>query len=365
MKFNKFLITAFTIGSLLIPSYTALASINIKNNAPCKTKNQIVLVKQTTYKCVSVNKKLVWRTIKSAPVARPIVISPTQPAILNKFQPWSEKFELNQMIDTAYENFSNWKNLNTVSGGVHKSLIQDGSPLDIVNVMKSSHFFAVDAFQKYAPPKTVMILGTSTEWVINSSKNTFMGQVEYPNNSGHICYPPNGNVVIACASSNSTFYIINDPNVSSRLGIRALGAHEYFHVVQIHLAKINYHQFYNKAPAWFIEGSCDFVGYLSASPTSTDYINQRHQMFSGPSLNDFDLSKYNNNNGELYPYDIGRAAIEYLVASKGFQPVMDTFIEIGNGQPFEQAFEKSFEIKLIDFYDKFKNVSKNINGLVK
>lgn len=361
MKLNKKIIAIIATFSIMFGSIPASASQVIKHNSPCRQINQIVTVKDVTYRCAVIGKKRVWKAISKASL--PSTASSKE---LSKFNAWSENFKITLMIDAAHSNFTKWQKENSVTGGTHGSVVQDGILLDLVNTIKASHFFAVNTFKKYSPEKTVIIIGSSRDWVTNSSKNTFMGQVEYPNNNGHLCYPPNSQIIVACPSSHGTFYVVpNDNDVSSRLGTRALAAHEYFHVVQIHLAKINYRQFYNKVPAWFIEGSCDFVGYLSASPRSTDYINQRPQMFSGPSLNDFDLSKYNNNNGALYPYDIGRAAIEYLVASKGFQPVMDTFIEIGNGQSFEQAFEKSFEIKLIDFYDKFKNISKNVNGLVK
>lgn len=366
MKYKNQIIAALTLLSLLIGTSTATASLSIKHNASCSLKNQTVTVKQINYKCVSINKKLLWRAVGKPANTKPNNVANNNSEQL-KFEPWSENFNLSLMLHASYNNFKVWQKENAVTGGLHGTAVQDGLPIDVVNAITQSHFFAVNTFKKYSPEKTVAIIGMSSDWVINASKNTFMGQIEYPNNNGHICYPPNGNVIIACVSQHGSFYIINNnmAGVSSHLGIRALGAHEYFHIVQIKLAKINYGQFYNQIPAWFIEGSAEFVGYLSASPAGSLYISQRPQMFSGQKITSVDLNNYYKNDQSSYPYDIGRSAIEYLVASNGFQPIMNILKSVGEGSSFEKAFANEYKISLKDFYTKFGKAANNVPGLVK
>lgn len=366
MKYKKPIIAILAITSLLVGSCTATASSAIKHNASCTLKNQTVAVKQVIYKCVPINKKLLWRAVGKSNSSRGAEGIGNNSKQL-RFEPWSENFNLNSMLQTSHDNFILWQKENATTGGLHGTIIQDGLPVDVVNAITQSHFFAVNTFKKYSPEKTIAIIGVSSNWIINASKNTFMGEIEYPNNNGHLCYPPNGNAIIACVSNHGAFYIINKdmPGISVRLAIRALGAHEYFHIVQIKLAKINYRQFYNKIPAWFIEGSAEFIGYLSASPTGNLYISQRPEMFSGQKATNFDLNNYYRNDQSSYPYDIGRSAIEYLVASNGFQPIMNILKNVGDGISFDTAFANEYKISLKDFYIKFNKAAINVPGLVK
>ena len=65
--------------------------------------------------------------------------------------------------------------------------------------------------------------------------------------------------------------------MSTQLGTRSIGAHEYFHIVQYSLLKTE--RVYAVAPAWLLEGSADFVGYAFATKNTGGYYKSRSQMF--------------------------------------------------------------------------------------
>lgn len=367
MKFKKITVATFATLSLLAASCTAVASPTIRHNASCSTKNQIVLVKNITYKCAPINKKLVWRAVRKDSSTIKIPQSTSSAQVDNSFKPWSNNFSVEQMSNLAQKNFLNWANENSKIEGQHAISTQNGLDTSVYNSLMDSYLFAVKSFNKYGPEKTISVVGLSHEWVLSEAqKDSLKIGISYPIWSGYICSPPNQNSIIACASKNASFFIINNntPQISNQPGILSIGAHEYFHVIQYSLLKTE--KVYHIAPAWLLEGSADFVGYAIGTRNIGGYYKNRNEMFWKGQTKNYNLKNYwqNNNHLEYYPYDIGRVAVEYLVASGGFDKFLNIFAEVGNGKSLEEAFIYLYGITLNDFYVKFEQILYSNKGIV-
>ena len=119
-------------------------------------------------------------------------------------------------------------------------------------------------------------------------------------------------------------------------------------------------------PVWFIEGTAEFVGYsVGVLSQNASYWNGRAAMLSysppGPSTNRNSISDYEirvccGNDTPTYPYNIGLVASEYIIASVGFQKLLDIFTDYGTTKNFEKSFESVTGISKAVFYEKFDQV---------
>ena len=156
----------------------------------------------------------------------------------------------------------------------------------------------------------------------------------------------------------------------------ALLAHEYFHLVQASLSKTRPGEAernkstnassVNAFPIWFIEGTAEFVGYsVGALAQNATYWEGRARMLSysppDESINKNAISDYEiriccGNNAPTYPYHIGQIATEFIVASVGFQKMLDIMIDYGTTRNFEKSFETVTGISKSTFYEKFEQL---------
>jgi hypothetical protein len=154
----------------------------------------------------------------------------------------------------------------------------------------------------------------------------------------------------------------------------ALVAHEYFHLVQANLAnstnglriKSGDSSSANAIPVWFLEGGAEFVGYsVGALAQSASYWGGRSRMLSyGPreeyanrnAISDYEIRTCCGNSTPTYPYNIGQVAIEYIVASIGFQKMLDIWVDYATTRNFETSFEKVTGISKEAFYKKFEQI---------
>jgi hypothetical protein len=59
-------------------------------------------------------------------------------------------------------------------------------------------------------------------------------------------------------------------------------------------------------------------------------------------------------NPSLNPYGIGQAATEYIIASVGFESLLNIFKYTNSEGNFSDGFKKATGIELDDFYSKFE-----------
>lgn len=171
-----------------------------------------------------------------------------------------------------------------------------------------------------------------------------------------------------CASRGWAAFIYSD-SINRKAPIRDSGkrsvvAHELFHVWQKTVdgspADNNLSpDSPNGLPLWFAEGNANFVGFaLTHLAGETDYLTGRLTQ----------VDAYMNANKKSLrdhvvwvnsPYGYGQASAEYLVASVGFERVLEVYRLVGKGQTFASAFQQSIGISLDDYYSKFDSVQAN------
>jgi hypothetical protein len=115
-------------------------------------------------------------------------------------------------------------------------------------------------------------------------------------------------------------------------------------------------------PAWLVEGSAEFTGYsVAALSMGSEYWQGRERMFNPinqNALEDAEIRVFigTQPNGPIDPYGIGRAATEFLVASVGFQKLLEIFALFKETRNFEKSFERATGVSTAFFYSRFEMV---------
>jgi hypothetical protein len=216
------------------------------------------------------------------------------------------------------------------------------------------------------------VIGSSESWVVEKLNGNGASYKTCSANAG------NRGLSYCLDGWNTQGYVITadesyDPTNPGRDGSSLL-AHEYFHLVQSQLAKIENREtirngdrrYDNLFPAWLIEGSANFVGFsVSSLALGSTYWEGRTAMFSyvppGEAINAHTLEDYEIRNGPgndspTYPYIVGQLATEYLVASVGFEKTLDIWLNFKESKDFKKSFEKAIGISLTEFYKRFEAV---------
>lgn len=329
MKLNKKIIIVIATFSLLFGSVSASASQVVKHNSPCKQINQIVTVKDVTYKCAIINKKRVWRAIakKSAenssniPNTTSKVPSPTNSATTNSLA----------------SSFYDWAAKNGKEASNHIPIVNNDVPPKTFSIINPSEVRASKIFAGIISDNTYSFMSVDDSWFFGQGSK--YNQLVPPGDGRVVCFEGQS-VVAGCTNkAKGIFYNLLRPELSEIVQHRALGAHEFFHLVQSKLGGLS--PFVERTiPRWFEEGSAEFVGYaVLALESKTRYEDIVAKL---PSSNDLDKD----------PYGAGRAAIEYLVKTYGFEKILDLFAEYSSNTNFDQIFLKNFGITVKDLRSK-------------
>ena len=334
------------------------ASAAIKAGGSCKKVGQITISSGVTYSCTKSGKKSVWR--KSAPKA----------AALVNFEPWSTNIDSKTLSDQAQRNFLSWAKDRVAVATNHTQIIQANPNTNRVSILKKSDDLGARLFGSYFAQGSKTIIGATESWTNEQLANSgWQTKCNVPSMPG---------VTYCLDRSKHQGYVVsteltyNPRNPGSDGG--ALLAHEYFHLVQANLSatstgvqiKSDQSDSVNAFPAWFIEGTADFVGFaVGALSQNASYWDGRAAMLSyAPprestnrnSIADYELRTCCGNDTPTYPYNIGQVASEYIIASVGFQKMLDIFTDYASSRNFEKSFEKVTGISKISFYEKFDQI---------
>ena len=376
------------VGTILnAPAFAA-----IKAGTTCTKLNQVSVSAGYKYTCIKSGKKLVWSkgvaTPKATPTPTPTPSAPATPtqsptpkpsatpsSTPSNFEPWSTNIDSKMLSDQAQKNFMDWVQSRSNATTNHFQLIQDNKFTNRISILKKSDDLSAKLFSSFVPEGTKTIIGATESWTIEqlakTGWNTSSCNSQYMTGVA-LCidtYIRHGLVITA----DSTY----DPrNPGSDGG--ALLAHEYFHLIQTNLQKSKggmplkngETNSQNALPAWFVEGTAEFVGYsVGALAQNASYWDGRTKMLSysppGPSTNrnsiaDYEIRTCCGNDTPTYPYNIGQVASEYIIASVGFQKMLDIFVDFGTSQNFEMSFEKVTGISKTAFYEKFDQIRTNV-----
>ena len=367
--------------SLFLPnSYSAQ---KITAGSSCKGLDKKVDYKNKTYTCVKKGNKLVWSkgvAIKNAapavapsPTASPIpspTPTPTPTPTQSSFEAWTLNIDVKSLSDQAQENFLSWTKGRVGVTINHTQIIQVNSNVNRMSILKRSDDLGAQLFSSYFPQGSVTVIGATESWTTEElSKNGWLTTCRNQSMPG---------VAYCLSNTRHHGYVVTgdatyDPrNPGSDGG--ALLAHEYFHLVQANLSqttsgvrtKSGDANSANAFPAWFLEGTAEFVGYsVAALSQSASFWDGRARMLSyappEESINknaiaDYEIRTCCGNNTPTYPYNIGQVATEYIVASIGFQKMLDIWIDYATTRNFEKSFERVTGISKIAFYEKFDQI---------
>jgi hypothetical protein len=331
---------AFLGSSLSVPAFAA-----VKAGATCKTQGQVKTVSGLKYKCIKSGKKLVWN--KGV-----LILKPTA----TPFAAWSNKFEVNSLVRSALESTDSYAGVvrpdNSYEFAIENS-VRESDRKWITQMLDYTNGF----FSKIEREKPRIFLGNSHQWSRDTMKNAgvWIGHPDQP-------YPcSNGTQDAYCAGyKNIVLLIFMNPSQNWDIGRLSTPAHEIFHTVQFSLLGYNLERFGpghpQRVPRWLMEGSANYFGYYMAQRISLGtYENGRNSQirFNSEYRNIKPLSTYDN--FESNPYGIGQAATEYIIASVGFESLLNIFKFTGTEGSFTVGFKKATGIELSEFYSKFED----------
>lgn len=350
----------------------AFSAPKITPGTVCKKVNTKATYANKSFTCIKKKGKLVWSKgvpVKStAPKATP---TPETTESNSDFAPWATNIDSKSLSDQAQRNFLSWVKTRESAEIKHTQLIQANRNASRVSIMKKADDLGARLFSSYFPQGSITVIGATEKWTVEqlNEDGWNVSRCNDPYMSGvFLCLERDrrqGYVVISDARYNAG-------NPGSDGG--ALLAHEYFHLVQFNLTKsvlgipVKYPEDPKGSafPVWFTEGTADFVGYaVGALAQNATYWEGRNAMFSySPpeesinknAISDYEIRSCCGNNTPTYPYHIGRVATEYIVASIGFQKMLDIFIDFAKTNNFEKSFENVTGISKETFYEKFEQI---------
>ena len=379
---RKRLLVLLTV-TLALACLEPVATAAVKPGTVCKKVGQTSTSSGIKYTCIKSGKKLVWNKgvaiKKPAPVASPTpsatatptpTATPTASAMPTptKFEPWSTNIDSKMLSDEAQKSFLAWAQTRTGATKNHTQQIQENKNTNRINLLKKSDDLGAQLFSSYFKQGSTTVIGANegwtleqlakNGWTVNKCSDQYMSGVE-------LCLE--GTKYQGYVITSDSFYDARNPGRDGA----ALLAHEYFHLVQANLigsrdlfrTKSGDPQTAKAFPAWFAEGTAEFVGYsVGALSQNASYWDGRATALSyappGEATNrnsiaDYEIRTCCGNGTPTYPYNIGHVATEYIVASVGFQKLLDIFVDFGKSNDFEKSFESVTGISKQAFYEKF------------
>ena len=374
---------AFGLILVLAVSFNPLAAIAVpKAGSACAKQGLTKSYQGKKFTCVKSDKKLVWSkgvvTKQSAPVPTSTkALEPTpSPSTTSKpkenFLPWSTEFSTEVMSETAFESFANWAKDQSARPVNHQILIQSSSSgysPTILEDLKALDDASSRVFSQFMKKKSVTVIGLDESWVVSQ----ILGSGGHLKNMQGRCDEPVGVNYSICMNRDSHLGIVIRSDCKMPKGsvlgcVLGILPHEYFHLIQLNLADNlegahwNYGEDYakNSFPHWFVEGSADFVASVMVSfAKNSKYENSRSEHVPGVpgsmayALIDYEVHGPSGNN--LYSYNIGYIATEYIVASVGFQKFLDIWKDYSRTRNFYTSFEKVTGRSVATFYADFES----------
>ena len=358
----------FALAISLIP-VVAVSAQKITPGSTCKVLNQKIVYQNKTYSCIKSGKKLVWNNgivLKPTPTPTPIPIptatptptatpkpTPTPQKIV--FTPWATQFDLESMIQTALDATRTYFGKVIPSNDYEITFDPAISFADRAWVTEITDF-AYGSFSNIKKERTIIYIGATREWALEAlkSKNIWIGDP----NAIYPCSAKNDDG--GCAGSNKFLLLFSagrllNQGPSDKFSLRTSPAHEFFHIIQENLYKNSGPGTPMRIPQWLFEGSANFYMFyageeLGFGKYQTGRENQVTQISEYRTL--VPLSQYDG--GSLYPYGIGQAASEYIIASIGFENFLNIWRFTKSENSFSAGFKKATGIELDTFYSKFE-----------
>jgi hypothetical protein len=273
------------------------------------------------------------------------------------FVPWSTNSEGLTIIESALKNTDNYFS-NVIPNSSYDINVDKSYPSSEIAWIKEMLSFTKGSFPVLKNNSIKIFVSGSGEWAKRTLENERLW-VGNPNSK----YPCDSFATSegSCAGDNIillSFYNVEE-NQDWYVQRRSIPAHELFHIVQDYLSEMSFNlgPGHPKAiPTWLIEGSANYYGFYVVNRMGfNDYKEGRSSQswFNYEYGTKIPLAKYNDFSTD--PYIIGQLATEYLVASAGFESLMNIFKLSKTEKTFSSAFKKAVGISLDEFYLKFES----------
>ena len=280
---------------------------------------------------------------------------------------WSNEIALADVVNASQENFRSWlmkqpiKREYLAGLQIYADSSIDKELLDNLTAPLNSEILTLG---ERGPKEYTVFISSSRKWIIDKIQSLNKTYTDGKNPCGTEDFT---NAIQACAAGSDVIYLmIHDANaIASNPLPLAVAVHEYFHLVQENYVntKVTNNKL-SEIPAWFVEGSADWIGlaYYYAH-YKLDYLPERTRFgqYDIPTAVSNPLSDYFiNDPGILFPYSIGRSAVELIVAFSGMEGLLNIFKDFGESGDFSTSFVKTTGISLVDFYNYFESVRPKI-----
>jgi hypothetical protein len=313
-------------------------------------------------------------TVISSATTEPVTTTATTLPEPDPFdQKWPTEFRRAQLTSRARQVMSDFFEAQTKKPLSHPVTvhIQDTVDTELHPYATEAGDSLISSFNDYLQSPTHIFVGTSVRWLIERAREL---NVALPPSSQYGAGMPRSQNIPFENWGPDSFpdgtgsgwayeqmaWVGYEPGLWSKEVLALVTAHEAFH--SVHLSLDGGNLFANVAmgdndptnrPRWFIEGTANFFSYILLDSMGTKkYVPDIQR--GDARLDDFlGLATYENWFSPEEAYSYGQIAVEYLVANVGVDPVMQIFIQIGNGDLFPDAFETTIGMTTKDFYELF------------
>ena len=291
---------------------------------------------------------------KNNVIQKPIVVVEETKTI--PFTPWSTNSEGLTIIESALKNTDNYFS-NVIPNSSYDINVDKSYPSSEIAWIKEMLSFTKGSFPVLKNNSIKIFVSGSGEWAKRTLENEGLW-VGNPNSK----YPCDSFATNEGSCANDNIILLSFYNVQENqdwyVQRRSITAHELFHIVQDNLSMtFNLGPGHPKRiPTWLIEGSANYYGFYVVNRMGfNDYKEGRSSRawFDYEYSPKIPLAKYDDFLTD--PYIIGQLATEYLVASAGFESLMNIFKLSKTEKTFSSAFKKAVGISLDEFYLKFES----------
>ena len=359
MKKNKIFFILVTLVFFFVPLQNSYSANVVKSGSVCKTKNQNVVFQSNNFICTKSGNKLVWKSVSLS--------NKVETAL---FSAWSTNFNTDLIVKSAIKSTDKYFGKVTPDNSYEIYTDKEFSESNLTWISKMLDY-THGAFKDIKDKNVKVFVGTSHEW----SKTTLSGMNLWLGSPGGPYPCSDGKLDVLCVDKNLILLITKNPSQSYwTVGYRSAPAHEFFHTIQYFLTGPQFTVHggpmtdlsSKRIPRWLTEGSANYFGYYMVEKMGFySYQNGRRievelkypkNYFQPLSEHDY-LA-----NQTLNPYGIGQAATEYIIASVGFESLLNIFKFTGTEGSFSKGFKKATGIEIDDFYYKFEK-SRHLMGI--
>jgi hypothetical protein len=355
---NKKLIAFSSILGLTLSLPLSPANAAVKAGTSCKTVGITLITSGKTFTCIKSGRKLVWNNGVALP----------------KFVPWSNPINQSQELLAFRNNVDTWFKAQTLKNVDINVYVDPKISASEIPWITSALNFQAKLTGLSAPANYKIYIGKTDKWVINKRKSVMPGLENWA--PDYVCYKDTNEGCAYPSSQEVLFIWTTSPllSPSEDWQFTRSVSHEFFHITQCDLVGNPQRcgDYFNSVPSWLAEGGPNVIGAIFADRLGNlKYEDQRKIAISyyqnGKAGGNTPLSAFSQNpfsqgpsSSGLNPYEIGMLASEYLIASAGFQAFFDFYSNLPVTNSFEEAFQKSFGIKLDDFYTAFDKARVNL-----